>query len=221
MKTSNILFISFLIFLFGGIFFLFIGSKYYVEGILAVSSKKTATFSVVVAEPGAYLVLKNGRGFSVSQSYKKDRVPDFAPFEVRNDTLFVAAVKSRKDGEWFIVPEVYCKNVKSIVAKEKANVSLKNYQVDSLAINLNKANFYWDLNKPSFVKIVARNSYLNLKGKSIENLTLDLDKTESSLDLKNSIKTVTGNLKNNSKISFPLNGNTNLNIDKTSYASTK
>ncbi|MGM8361286.1 hypothetical protein ACSV4D_05150 [Flavobacterium sp. ARAG 55.4] len=109
MKTSNIILISFLTFLFGGITLLFIGSKYY-KGVdnkanLTVKEKKTASFSVVVAEPGAYLVLKNGREFSVSQAYKKDTKPDFAPFVVRNDTLLCQLLNLKQKAKGLLFPK--------------------------------------------------------------------------------------------------------------------
>lgn len=220
MKTSNIILISFLVFLFGGITLLYIGSKYY-NGInhkadFAIQEKKTAPFSVLVAEPGAYLVMKNGKEFSISQSYKKDRTPNFAPFEVRNDTLFVSTVKSRKDGEWFIVPEVYCKNVKSIIAKEQTNVSLKNYQADSLFVNLNKSNLSGDLNKTVFVSFTSKDSYVRFKGENIQKLKLQLDKTELNIDSKKSIDTILGSLKNKSMLNCSIDGKLSLQIDKSS-----
>lgn len=216
MKTSNILFISFLIFLFGGITFACIGSKYYVEEILSVSANKTAPFSVVVAEPGAYLVLKNGKEFSVSQRYKKDVVPDFAPFEVRNDTLFVSAVKSRKDGEWFIVPEIYCKNVKSLIAKENTNVNLKNYQVDSLSVNLDQSYFHWDYNKPAYLKINAKKSHLNLNGDYIETINLQFDKTTLYMDSKKATKEISGSLINDSEFQGNIDGKVSIEADRSS-----
>lgn len=216
MKTSNILFISFLIFLFGGIIFLCVGSKYYGEEILSVSAKKTAPFSVVVAESGAFLVLKNGREFSVSQSYKKDIVPDFAPFEVRNDTLFVSAVKSRKEGEWFVIPEIYCKNVKFIFAKEKANINLRNYQVDSLSINLDKSDFFWDFNTPAFVNIKAKNSYLRFDGDNIQKINLQFDKTILYMDSKKATKEISGSLINDSDFNGNIDGKVSLKVDKSS-----
>lgn len=221
MKISNIILISFLTFLFGGITLLFIGSKYYKstddKANLTVIEKKTAPFSVVVAEPGAHLVLKNGREFSVSQGYKKDVTPDFAPFVVRNDTLFVSAVKSSKDGEWFVVPEVYCKNVKSIIAKEKANVTLKNYQVDSLSVKLNKSDFHWDFNKPAYVNIESKNSYLHLDGNNIEKINLQLDKTKVYLNSKKGAKILSGSLMNDSYIDGVIvEGMINLKVDKSS-----
>lgn len=221
MKISNIILISFLTFLFGGITLLFIGSKYY-KGVdykadFAIQEKKTAPFSVVVAEPGAYLVLKNGREFSVSQSYKKEAKPNFAPFEVRKDTLFVSAVKSRKDGEWFVIPEVYCKNVKSIIAKEKTNVSLRNYQVDSLSINLNSSDFFWDFNKPAYVNVESKNSYLRLNGDNIEKMNLQLDKTKLYLNSQKGAKMLSGSLTNDSYIDGVIvDGTINIDIDNSS-----
>jgi len=221
MKTSNIILISFLVFLFGGITLLYIGSRYYNDGNdksdFITKVDKIDSFSVVVAEPGAYLVVKNGKEFSVSQSYKKDIVPDFAPFEVRNDTLFVSTVKSRKDGEWFVVPEVYCKNVKSIIAKEKSNVNLKNYQIDSLSVDLNKSDFHWDFNKPAYVNIESKNSYLYLNGNNIEKINLQLDKTKLYLNSKKGAKTLSGSLTDDSYIDGVIvDGTIDLKIDNSS-----
>ena len=221
MKTSNIILISFLVFLFGGITLLYIGSRYYNDGNdkfnFITKVDKIDSFSVVVAEPGAYLVVKNGKESSISQSYKKDIVSDFAPFEVRNDTLFVSAVKSRKDGEWFIVPEVYCKNVKSIIGKEQTNVSLKNYQADSLSVKLNKSDFHWDFNKPVYVNIESKNSYLHLNGNNIEKINLQLDKTKVYLNSKKGAKILSGSLTNDSYIDGVIvDGTINLNLDNSS-----
>jgi len=221
MKTSNYILLSFFLFLFGGITLLCIGSKYCKsiddKSSLTVKETKTTSFSVVVAEPGAYLVLKNGREFSVSQAYKKEEAPDLAPFVVRNDTLFVSAVKSRIKGRWFVVPEIYCKKVKSIIAKENTNVNLKNYQVDSLSISLNKSDFSWDFNKPAFVNIEAENSNLHFDGDNIEKINLQFDKTKLYLNSQKGAKMLSGSLANDSYIDgIIIDGKINLGIDNSS-----
>jgi hypothetical protein len=223
MKISNIIFISFLIFLFGGITLLFIGSKYYYgidfKADFAIKEKKTAPFSVVVAEPGAFFVLKNGREFSVSQSYLKDVHPNFAPFEVRNDTLYIYSVKKvqSKEAHFVIVPEVYCKNVKSIIAKEKTNVSLRNYQVDSLSISLDKSDFFWDFNKPTYVHLESEISSVHFNGNCIEKMNLKLNKTKLYLNSKKGAKTLSGSLINDSYIDGVIvDGKINLEIDNSS-----
>ncbi|WP_140485121.1 hypothetical protein [Flavobacterium sp. GSA192] len=223
MKISNIILISFLTFLFGGITLLFIGSKYY-KGVdykadFAIQEKKTAPFSVIVAEPGSFFVLKNGREFSVSQSYLKDVHPNFAHFEVSNDTLYIYSVRKEesKRGHFVIVPEVYCKNVKSIIAKEKANVSLRNYQVDSLSINLNSSDFFWDFNKPAYVNVESKNSYLRLNGDNIEKMNLQLDKTKLYLNSQKGAKMLSGSLTNDSYIDGVIvDGTINIDIDNSS-----
>ncbi|AOW08061.1 hypothetical protein [Flavobacterium gilvum] len=97
MKTSNYIFISFLIFLFSGITLLFVGAKYYRgtehKGGFLTQEKPLQPFSVVVAETGANFILKNGPQNKIIQNYLKNSVPNFAPFLVRNDTLFVYSVK--------------------------------------------------------------------------------------------------------------------------------
>ena len=206
-----------MIFLFSGIIALYVGSKYYNENLeLLIQDKKTASFSVVVAEPGSVLVIKDGKEFSVSQSYKKGSTPEFASFEVRNDTLYMSAVKSKIDGKWFIVPEVYCKNVKSIIAKEKTNIKLKNYQTDSLYIKLYKSDFFWTLNKTNFVSIDAKDSYLHLDEGSIKKMNIDLDKTIIWLESKNKTKEIFGRINNNSGINGSDIGKISLKIDKSS-----
>lgn len=221
MKTSNYILLSFLIFLFGGITLLCFGSKYYKSiddrADFVKQEKQLPPFSVVVAEPGAYLVLTNGREFSVSQAYKKEEAPDLAPLVVRNDTLFVSAVKSRIKGKWFVVPEIYCKNVKSIIAKENTNVNLKNYQVDSLSISLNKSDFSWDFNKPIFVNIEAENSNLHFDGDNIEKINLQLDKTKLYLNSQKGAKMLSGSIANDSYIDGVIvDGKINLGIDNSS-----
>lgn len=217
MKTSNYIFLSFLIFLFSGIIALYVGSKYYYENLkFLIKVKKTASFSVIVAEPGAVLVLKNGNEFRVSQSYRKGSVPDFASFEVRNDTLFMSAVQSKIDGKWFIVPEVYCKNVKSIIAKEKTNINLKNYQTDSLYIKLNKSDFFWTLKKTNFVSINAKDSYLHLYEGNIHKMNVDLDKTGLWLESENKTREISGRLTNKSQVNGSVNGKISLDVDQSS-----
>jgi len=62
MKTSNYIIIVFFVFLFGGVFVLFISSRIHQRdsriGLFA-EEKKLEPFSVVVAEPGAEFHLRN------------------------------------------------------------------------------------------------------------------------------------------------------------------
>ena len=222
MKTSNYILFSFLIFLFGGILWLFVGAKNYEaneKNATLTQVKKTAAFSIVVAEPGAYLVLKNGDENKISQKYKKLEKSNFASFEVRNDTLFVSATKLKFQGKWLTVPEVYCKNLKTIIAKENSNINLDNYSVDSLSVHLDKSYLHWQLDKSSYLKVVAQKSLLNIDGQSVGTLNLQLNETRLDMFLKSDINLINGNLTNHSKLYFNLNGRINLKVDSSSYIS--
>ncbi|MBA0884801.1 hypothetical protein [Flavobacterium undicola] len=222
MKISNIIFISFLIFLFGGITLLFIGSKYY-KGIndksnFAIQEKKTPPFSVVVAEPGAIFYLKNGKQNKIKQSYRKDAVPNFAPFVVRNDTLFMYSVKKEQSKEPYliIVPEVFCVNVKSIVAKENSDVHLEKFETDTLSVTMNKSRLDWRFDTVTQVSIKAKESNIYLEGEKIENLAVKLDKTKLRAAAKIRIDKLSGSLKNDSGGDFSLSNSVHLDADKTS-----
>lgn len=223
MKTSNKIFLSFLIFLFGGITLLFVCSKYYKDqndkSNFAIQEKKTPPFSVIVVESNAFVVVKNGKEFKVSQSYRKDQKPDFARFEVRNDTLFVFATKSSIQGKWFVVPEVYCKNVKFILAKEKSNVNMDYYQIDSLSVNLNKSDFFCNVKKSVFVNLDAKDSHAHIHGDSLSNINLKLNKSRLNINFKTRIKEISGSLKNNSNIEGSIQGKITLEKDKSSNIS--
>lgn len=222
MKTSNIIFFSFLIFLFGGITLLFIGSKYY-KGIydksnFAIQEKKTAPFSAVVAEQGANFYLKNGKEHKIIQDYLKGAVPNFAPFLVRNDTLFVYSVKKEqsKESHFIIVPEVFCVNVKSIVAKENSEVRMEKFQADTLSISMNKSNLNWKFNTVTQVSIQAKDSDIYLEGENLEKITMELDKTKLRVAAKKRMNYLLGSLKNDSRCDFSLSNSVHLDVDKTS-----
>lgn len=222
MKTNNKIFISFLIFLFGGITLLFIGSKYYKglddETNIAKLEKPLTPFSVVVAEPGANFILKSGKQNKIIQNYLKDAVPNFAPYEIRNDTLFVFSVKKAqsKEAHFIIVPEVFCVNIKSITTKKNSEVRMEDFQTDALSITMNKSRLQWTFDNISFVSIQAKDSDIYLGGKNINKLTVKLDKTKISAVTKIRINILSGTIVNGSDGNFSYSNSINLDVDKTS-----
>lgn len=226
MKTSNKIFISFLIFLFSGITLLFIGSKYYKddEDNFLKLEKPLSSFTVVVAEPGAFFYLKSGKQNKIIQNYLKESVPNFAPYEIRNDTLFVYSDKKEnsnkqeqsKGGYFVIVPEIFCKNVKSIVAKEKARINLKEFKTDTLSITMNAAELNWWFDTTTFVSIQGKDSNIYLEGEYLENLTVQLDKTKLNTPIKKRMNNLSGSLKNGSECGFSFGYSIHLDADKTS-----
>lgn len=228
MKTSNAIFLSFLIFLFGGIILLFISAKYFTNNSnkdsIITQEKSLKSFSVVVAEPGAIFNLKTGKENEMSQRFRKESVPNFPSFLVRNDTLFVYALENKlsfeekqfKRENFIIGPDIFCKNVKSIVAKEKAEVYMTEFEMDSLNINVNSARLYWDFGKVSSVSIQAKDSDINLRGNKLDKLLFQLDKTKQQVDVKERIDNLSGSLKNNSDCFFSMSKSIKLDADQTS-----
>lgn len=222
MKTSNIIFLSFLIFLFGGITLLFIGSKYY-KGVddkadFAKLEKPLPSFSVVVAEPGANFNLKSGTKNKIIQTYLKDTVPNFAPYEVRNDTLFMYSVKREQSKEPYLIiaPEVFCVNVKSITTKENSEVHLEKFETDTLSVTMNKSRLDWRFDKAAYISIQAKDSDIYLDGENLEKLTVELDKTKLWASAKKGINCISGNVKNVSDVRLSMNGKMSLDVDKSS-----
>lgn len=220
MTTSNKIFISFLIFLLSGITALYLGSKYYhdIDDKIdfAIQEKKTAPFSVVVAEPGSILVLKNSRGFSISQEYKKDAVSNLTSFVVRNDTLYMLASKLKIQDKWFTVPEVFCKNVKSIIAKEKAIVTLDKFHADTLSVAMDASRLEWHFGQIAYTRINAISSTVVLEGINLKKIDLQMDKTTFNIKTKKGIQSISGSLKNKSYVDFSLDGKMSLEVDKSS-----
>ena len=147
MKTSNIIFLSFLIFLFGGITLLYVGSKYHDgdndEANFVKQEKALPPFSVIVVETWTRVNLMSGKENKIIQSRSKNNVSKFAPFVVRNDTLFISSAKQvLKENTHYIDAEVFCVNIKSIVAKGKSYVDMTKFQMDTLNISMNKSKFY-------------------------------------------------------------------------------
>lgn len=223
MKTSNKIVIAFIIFLFSGIIALYIGSKYYVEYYdthnFVEQVKPLPPFSVVVAEPDAQIHLRNGCEKKIVQSFFKTAQPRFAPFVVRNDTLFVFAVqrdRNKLPRAQFMV-NVFCKDVKRFVFKENSLVFLSSYQVDSLFVKMNDAELACQNNNSNYIKLIAKNSRINFDCEKLNVMVVELDKSQLELKSKNKINSISGTVKNDSDVKFSMDGKLNLDVDKSSY----
>lgn len=222
MKTSNILFISFLLFLFGGIIFLCVGSKYY-EVIndpanFAKEEKETAPFSVVVAEPGAFFYLRNAKENKIVQSYTKGSEVNFPPYIVRNDTLFVSSRHPIKDlaENYSVATDIFCVAIKNIVIRENSNINLIDFKADSLNISINKSKLDLRFKNISCISLQSKDSEIYLEGEKLKKLQLNLNKTRLNAPIKKRIENLSGSLKNTSDCTFYLSNKINLDVDQTS-----
>jgi len=220
MKTSNYILISFFVFLFGGVFVLFLSAKIHQGGSdrgVYSEEKKLEHFSVVVAEPGAEFYLRNAENPRMLSFYEKPDTSNFLPFGIRNDTLFVFANSGSNKPR--LLHEIYGRGIKCIVAKDKSYISLQEFRADTLIVKLNNAvlDAFFDKtkNQTSLLSLKSVGSKINLAGIHAGNLDVQLNGTELNA-WDNSIVSLCGTLTNHSKISFWKLGKINLEADSTS-----
>jgi hypothetical protein len=223
MKTSNKIFISFLIFLFSGIIALYVGSKYYANlndnpSNFVDIKTMLSPFSVVVAEPGAVFYLYSGKENEITQSHLKGTVPDFGSFVVRNDTLFIASAKLKKGQVRLTsnLTNVSCVKVKSIVTKEDSEVRMEKFQADTLSVIMNKSNLDWRFKNIAYLSIQAKDSEIYLEGKKLSRLVIKLDKTRINTSIQKRTDALSGSLINASDLRFSMSNSITLDADQTS-----
>lgn len=223
MRTSNKILISFLIFLFSGIIALYVGSKYYANpnnnsANFVDKKTKLSSFSVIVAESGAVFYLNSGKENEITHSHLKGTFPDFGSFVVRNDTLFIASAKLKRNKDRFTnnLIHVSCTNVKSIVTKEYSEVRMEEFQVDTLSVTMNKSNLDFRFKNISYISLEAKDSEIYLEGERLGNLTIQLDKTRINSSIKKRTDVLSGSLINTSDLRFSMSNTVTLDADDTS-----
>lgn len=219
MKTSTILLLAFLTLLFALITNIFFSSNKRINNTNFSNKEATLpSFSVIVAEPQSFFLVQNGRKNKIVQSYRKETAPNFAPFVVRNDTLFISAMNQKlQEKEYFILPVVSCVQLKSIVGKKDSEIRMDGFKSDSLQITMNNGRF--DAWKSNFnaVSLQAVDSYIGFGGPKIESLKFEIQKSTLDLTINKTMTSLSGSLKNKSEGNFSItSARVNLSSDKTS-----
>jgi len=219
MKTSNYITISFFVFLFGGIFVLFLAAKidprgsYHYERI--TQEKVLDNFSVVVAESGSNIKLSTAESSKMVLNYSKEDTCNFPAFRVQNDTLFVSSNPPKNQ---YYQTEILCKQIKSIEGKEKSQITLEQILSDTLLIKLNNSDFRYFPGKNSTdisVNLIASGSIVKIGDATINNLNMTLNQTK--MEAWNShIKNLSGKLNDKTSLSLGQIDKINIEADSTS-----
>ena len=220
MKTSNSIMLSFLVFLFGGIFVLFIAAKIHSlndsKVIWTWQEKALSPFSVVVAEPGAEFSVQYDQSSRIGLSLQLGDTCSFPHFEIRNDTLFVYSFAGRVKQQSVIV---FGSSIKTIQGKENSTIQLKQYEGDTLMVKLNKSVFkhYPDNSQHNNFSLIlfASESNIQMGGASIQTMEIHLNKTDMT-GIGTSISNLTGVLNDHSTLLIGKIRKINLEIDSTS-----
>lgn len=224
MKTSNYIIIAFFTFLFGGVLALFVTAEFPQinnnDGKLFSKGKKLEPFSVIVAESGAHFQISTAENPHIESFYQLPDSCKFPPFAIRNDTLFVLAESTTNKQAFQDV--IYCKDIKSIVAREHSNLDLRDFIItgkDTLIVKLNKAKvnlFLQDVkNQNGELRIEAQESEVYINGSRLK--TMDVHAENSKIYTWNSsIGHLSGTIKNYSEIKATVMGKISVAVDSTS-----
>lgn len=222
MKTSNKIFLSFLIFLFSGIIALYLGSKYYLSDYdttkFISQEKSLPPFSVIVSETNTSITIENSLKRKLKQICFKESKPKFASFEVRNDTLFVKAamIDPNKLPATSFAVVISCDNVNHFIAKDRSQVNFTNYQVDSLFVKMDNTDLIYKDNNSKYIKMIARNSRANFTCTKLKSMILKLENTELDVTSKMGGNNIFGTIKKNSNVQLFLAGNIKVEVDQSS-----
>ena len=177
MKTSTTLLLLFFTILFVTITILFFNiNKRFNPTNFSEKETVLPSFSVLVAESKSSFLIQNGSKNKIIQSFRRETLPNFAPFVVRNDTLFISSVNQKllNQKDYRIIPKVYCVHLKSIVGKKDADVRIDKFKSSSLQIKMNNSSLKaWKSNFKSLT-LKADGSYVKMEGYQIENLKFDV-----------------------------------------------
>lgn len=241
MKTSNYIIIAFFVFLFGGVFVLFLTSKLHKPDLAEweASEKPLENFSVVVAEQGAKFLLKKAEKSGIEINYKKPDTLSFPKSIVRNDTLFVfpweGKIQSNKLKHGKVIEydnvTIFAMKIKAIVAKKDSKVSAVDLLSDSLSINSvggrvhiwsikNQKNGDFMVNDPSEKHILKINAIekavVSFAFLNISKLEINLNQS-ALISSKSEVQVLSGILKNLSNLESNLPVHmVNLDTDTTS-----
>ena len=142
MKTSNYILIFFLIVFIGGNFISILAAKnnltVQVKSRYHFFGEKLNPFSVLVTESGTNLELSEGGSNDlIAENYEKGMQHIVSPYIVRNDTLFVSANPTSSNFTRVCISNGH--KLKSIVAKEKSNIKIKETVGQHLSMKLYRA----------------------------------------------------------------------------------
>ena len=222
MKTSNYITTSFFVFLFGGVFILFLTAK-----VDSRSNNNTRfetleqpldSFSVVVAQSGANINLTKGPASKIMKHYQKGDTCTLPTFIVRNDTLFVQANSTNEKQP---TAQIIYKQINGIVGKEQSQINLDQFTADTFNIAIQAGKLFCFPNVSIDIKknlnIHACNgAYVRINQVNIRDLNLHLDGSE--LNMQNTpIDKLSGSMENGSKFySYKTIRKLNLEVDSTS-----
>jgi hypothetical protein len=222
MKTSNYIIIAYLTCLFGGIFVLFLAAKvdstHFENPSLETLEQPLGSFSMVVAESGAKIKLKQGTTSKIMTAFPKGKASKLPPFIVRNDTLFVGADPNNDQQP---TAQITYRQINGIFGEEQSRIDLDQFATDTFSITIRAGKLFCFSNYPKPVKSnlnikASKGAYIQIHSSKIQDLNLSIDHSELNIQNTN-IDKLSGTMNNGSKFTnFASIYKLNLEVDSTS-----
>lgn len=219
MKRSNILIISFIIFILSGMLVLFIFTKNYEKNHdIDPASKNFKTeeiglpaFKVIVAEPDTKFNIISGdfNKLIISDLIQSEKKP--LPYVIINDTLRVIEKFNISNNYNNRTLTIYCSNVKTIVAGNNSEINIDNFDSDSLTILADKGMVLFGFDDDGYdnptlsniknLTLIAKNkSTITIHEMNIENAIIKTKNSEILIQSANKINKMSAKLSDSSKL---------------------
>jgi len=216
MKRSNILIISFFIFILSGMLALFIFTKIYEKNHKNGPDKKFKTevidlphFTVIVAEPESKFQIISGDSnkIIINDLIKSEKKP--LPYVIKNDTLRISEKYNKKNNNRALI--IYCSNVKTIIAGNTSEINVDNYKSDSLTILADKGIILFGFdddgydnptlsNIKNFTFIAKNKSELTIHEMNIDNAVIRMKNSRTEIMSMNKINKLSAVLSDSSRL---------------------
>ena len=194
MKTSNYILIALFCFVTISLLALFISAKGHGNNSNFTQKEYSLDgISVIVAEQEVYTYIRASDKNSLIAHYPKNEKRPKNAYRVSNDTLFVMKVVYQNE-KMNPAIGVYVSHLSSLVAKDKANIQVRDFTFDKLEIN-------------------AEQAHVNFQNSSIEEAIIRANQSEI-LMYSTKATVVSGKLENNSKLRGDSKGINKIDLEK-------
>ena len=164
----------------------------------ALPSKKLGSFSVIVAEAEAdILIMQDSVNSVVLWHEKTGYTSEMTNYQIRNDTLFVSKTNSPSQ------TTIRCQSLHGILGQSQSSIFINKFNIDSLSIDLDGSRLNVSINYQSVqrLEIIATNNlvlFFQINQSDIASLKVDVNHTRLDVFGDGDFQEVSVNLQNNS-----------------------
>jgi hypothetical protein len=221
MKTSKIIFFS-LLSAIGFIIliaFVDIAIKSHNRPEIKVNKQLLPAFTIICANNSNFNLMQGDSSF-IETTYMKDSIPPRLNYTIKGDTLVVSDITQSNNTDSYPSIRIFSTDcLKSIILK-KSDINVVRLKSAKMTLITDNSSVWFNqdnvmISSFSSLEILAKNhSNINATSFKIDNLSINLQKSEASLAIM--AGQINGTLSDSSRVSTRLSGEISLKADKTS-----